>query len=186
LWDETKGSIPQNQREDHPARYTMVEAVNLYDDGIIFEPIHRLLCGIDVSEFLNFIVDALGADFAAVESRETLESTVEKDEGFVGFVSNTNQGILRLKNHDTLFEAVQNVLDTYLEQKSGRIDYVHDLSTVFDVSSTDGNAGLVMPKIEKHDFFPYIIENGCYPRKSFSLGESHEKRYYMEARAIGR
>lgn len=44
--------------------------------------------------------------------------------------------------------------------------------------------GFFLPDIEKNDLFRGVIIDGVLPRKTFSMGEAHEKRYYMESKMI--
>jgi len=47
-----------------------------------------------------------------------------------------------------------------------------------------GNVGFYVPGMDKSDLFKTVILDGALPRKTFSMGEAHEKRFYMEARKI--
>ena len=46
-WYAQRESIPEEEREGHPLRYALVELVSIYDEGLSFHPIHRLLCNVD-------------------------------------------------------------------------------------------------------------------------------------------
>ena len=188
MWEDIKPTIPTQSRSSHPARFAMVEAINLYDDGINFEPIHRLLFGVKTDDFIDLCCHRTGSTFSRIGSADRLMSTLAdgaKGTG-VGVISENICGVIKLapENATKAVELVQLVIDEFLDLHGGEVDYVHDMETIVHHGSTAPNAGLVMPGIEKAQFFPYIISNGCYPRKSFSLGESTEKRYYLEARRI--
>ena len=188
MWEDVKPTIPSQRRSAHPARFAMVEAINLYDDGIIFEPIHRLLFGVNAAGFVDQCCQRTGGRFSKAASADHLIRTLaEATEGTgVGIISENTFGVIELppENVSKAVELVQLAIDEFIDRNGGDVDYVHDLETILHHGSTHSNAGLVMPGIEKTQFFPYIIANGCYPRKSFSLGESTEKRYYLEARRI--
>ena len=42
----------------------------------------------------------------------------------------------------------------------------------------------MLPAMAKRELFNYVASNGILPRKTFSLGEAEEKRYYLEAARI--
>ena len=181
LWEETKAVLRKEDLETHPARYAMVEAVNIYDTGITFEPIHRLLFGVDAEAFILFCLrdNRIGFD--------RLPQAMEPEgSNRVGCVAENLTGVLRVGdgNASETTALLQGIVDDFLKGHGGSIDFVHDLDTATELGSKSGNIGLVMPAIQKDEFFPFIIRNGAFPRKSFSMGESREKRYYMEARVI--
>ena len=80
---------------------------------------------------------------------------------------------------------LQAFLDDYLEQHSeAKIDYIHGEDVVSKLGNEAGNMGFFLPDIEKNDLFRGVIIDGVLPRKTFSMGEAHEKRYYMESKMI--
>ncbi len=181
-WEDLKSSLSDKELNNHPARYAMVEAVNIYDDGITFEPIHRLFFNIDSGKLLEHFMEngtyeklTRGAPRAGVP-----------EPGEIGFISAEEVGVIKLAT-GTASEttaAAQDVIDSFLSSVDCRIDFVHDLDRAVELGGEARNACCIMPKITKEEFFQFIVKNGCYPRKSFSMGESNEKRYYMEARII--
>jgi len=182
-WEDLKTSLSQAELADHPARFAMVEAVNLYDEGISFEPIHRLFFDVKPSDLLESFTMAEGVEFKKLP----LQSGVETPgAGEIGFISSGESGIIcfsKASASETIASA-QKIIDSYLASSDCRIDFVHDLDRVTELGSISGNACCIMPKLKKEEFFGFIVKNGSYPRKSFSMGESNEKRYYMEARII--
>ena len=79
------------------------------------------------------------------------------------------------------------ILDDYLEQHAeAKIDYIHGENVVSSLGTAEGNMGFFLPEIEKNDLFRGVIIDGVLPRKTFSMGEAHEKRYYMESKMIVR
>lgn len=46
-WESIKENLSEEERDAHPARYCLVELVNLYDEALKFEPIHRVLFNVD-------------------------------------------------------------------------------------------------------------------------------------------
>ena len=82
---------------------------------------------------------------------------------------------------------LQTGLDAYLAQHpSVKIDYIHGEDVTRSLAAQPGNVGLLLPDIAKNDLFRGVVFDGVLPRKTFSMGEAHEKRYYMEAKAIVR
>ena len=67
---------------------------------------------------------------------------------------------------------------------AGKIDYVHGDEVVSKLGGQAGNAGFYVPGMDKSDLFKTVILDGALPRKTFSMGEAKEKRFYMECRKI--
>lgn len=79
---------------------------------------------------------------------------------------------------------IQLVIDKMLEDGLGKVDYIHGEDVTIKLGNEKGNIGIVLPDIHKENFFSDMLKDGAYPRKTFSIGHAHEKRYYMEARKI--
>ena len=82
---------------------------------------------------------------------------------------------------------LQPVLDNYLEihaEKNPEIDYIHGNDEVFRLGGKNAATSILLPPIAKDSFFSSISNNGPLPRKSFSMGEASEKRFYMECRKL--
>jgi hypothetical protein len=180
-WEDLKSSLPATEIAGHPARFAMVEAVNLYDSGISFEPIHRLFFDVDPDKLLGSFTGT------GVEYRRLSGQSIDAaGAGEIGYISAKEAGVIRfgsLTASETIL-AAQEIIDTFLSSEECRIDFVHDLDKATELARKAGNACCIMPQLRKDEFFSFIVKNGCYPRKSFSMGESNEKRYYMEARVI--
>lgn len=153
------------------ARFALVEIVNLHDQGIIFEPIHRVLFDIDTQDVLSFMQSRAGN---GVQYHEIPYKTISGD------------GTLRLSKelHMLSVGALQSLLDAYMLQHDCRIDYIHGADAVEKLSRKRGNMGFILPAMNKNELFPTVAEKGALPRKTFSMGEACEKRYYMECRRI--
>ena len=183
-WEDVKAAIPAGKRQDHPARYAMVEIVNLYDAGITFEPIHRLFFDVDPVVLLDHFRDNAEVQFTNLGGQ--ISQAIEPGAQDVGLISKEMKGIMHFKTAGAseTTATTQRFIDSFLSASNCRIDFVHDLDTAVELGVEPRNSCFVMPKICKTEFFRFIVRNGCYPRKSFSMGESSEKRYYMEARKI--
>ena len=168
-WDIIKNTIPEKDRENHPARYALMEVNNLYDDGIIFEPIHRVMFNVD-------------KDFAQ-EFRNAFNGN------FISFIYTQLEGKkeLRLpKNAPMAYLQVQTYLDEYLKSHpESKIDFIHDEDELVSVADKNINSvAIAMPALTKEDLFSYLANDRVLPRKSFSMGHANEKRYYLEAKKI--
>ena len=168
-WDIVKKDLSPKERENHPARFALVEANNLYDEGIIFEPIHRVLFNVDrcFEKELRSKVDG-----------EFISFTYSKDEG---------KKELRLPaNAPMAYYQVQTFLDEYLKSHpETKIDFIHDEDELISVANkNDKSIAIAMPALTKADLFDYLATGKVLPRKSFSMGHANEKRYYLEAKKI--
>ncbi len=197
IWEELKKK--EGSGEDvmsHPARYALVELVNLHDEGLEFEPIHRVVFGIDAEDVFKEMSafyakhgsELLIDSFESVSEAET-EALKSRDADFhaITFVSPEIAGVLTIKNPKFTLEVatLQSFIDFYMEdKKSVKIDYVHAKEVVSDLGAKPGNMGFFLESISKHDLFKTIILDGALPRKTFSMGEADEKRFYLECRKI--
>ena len=188
IWEDTKTTLPPREREDHPARYALVELVNLYDRGITFEPIHRVLFGTDGAKTLKAMEEALGP-FSPLTNDEAVSAAVKNapaEAPVVGIAYEGTRGIITLRDPRVLPTAqVQDWLDEYLKGDAVEdIDYIHGDQATFTLGDKLRSLGILLPAIEKDNFFATILDRGVFPRKTFSMGEAREKRFYMEAREI--
>ncbi len=147
-------------------RYALVEAVNIFDAGVVFEPIHRLAVTSKPHELVSYLGDRLSGDG---------KTKVFLSDGSVGTLSIPDDGIRAV-------EAVQKALDDYSAENGCRIDYIHGEESLRKASRA--GVGIMLPAMAKRELFNYVASNGILPRKTFSLGEAEEKRYYLEAARI--
>jgi hypothetical protein len=171
-----------------------VEIVNLYDPGIEFHAIHRLVTEINPADFFAFLrrrpgftlakTGGAAAVFAACEEASRAVSGAFT----VGVLSRSENEVLSFQKDGASFPtgAVQNVLEEFLRLRGGKIDYIHGERSLASLSLREGCAGIVLPALPKDRLFPIVVKEGVLPRKAFSLGEAPEKRFYIEARRIGR
>jgi hypothetical protein len=188
IWEKTKSQVGM----DHPARYALVEIENVHDDGLEFEPIHRVLFGLKKELFAE-----LGKTFGAnliykpVASAEEMVKAVDSARGerhVIGLVGGGKGfGLLEIANPSSNLPVgtIQAYLDAFLKEGGAeKIDYVHGEDVTVKLGSQPGNAGFYLPGMSKSDLFKTVILDGALPRKTFSMGEAREKRFYMEARKI--
>ncbi|MBQ9963679.1 MAG: DUF1015 family protein, partial [Clostridia bacterium] len=79
---------------------------------------------------------------------------------------------------------LQNFLDEYVPAHGASVDYIHGEEAVRELSEPADALGILLKGIPKDGFFDGIRAGGHFPRKTFSMGEAHEKRYYMETRLL--
>lgn len=162
-WERIKAGLTEEERAAHPARYALCEAVNIYDPALSFQPIHRLIKTDKPQEFLKgFCPQGEGCAYTVAGGERRR----------VPFSADTPQGIRELDGY----------IARFIAENGGEVDYIHGESEL--VSFSEMGVGILLPAIAKNDFFRLIISGGNLPRKTFSMGEGNEKRYYIEGRFI--
>ena len=191
VWDEYKTSHPHcAQEKDCSVRYALVEIVNIYDSGLTFEPIHRVIFDSDPKTLIEKLAQKLNATVKSVSSTAELENSVKKsaaDFGFVFTKNGTNEFVLlETKITELAVARFQPVLDEILKSEfpSAKIDYIHGAQEVFRLGAKKNAVGILLPPVAKDSFFATINSHGPLPRKSFSIGEADEKRFYLECRRL--
>ena len=188
IWEKIKPQVGM----DHPARYALVEIENVHDEGLEFEPIHRVLFGLKKSLFAA-LQSTFGANFTytPVASAEEMVKRVDSADGekqAIGLVvAGKGFGVAEIAHPSSNLPVgtIQAFLDPFMKDGGAeKIDYVHGEDVVVRLGSQAGNAGIYLPGMHKSDLFKTVILDGALPRKTFSMGEAREKRFYMEARKI--
>ena len=165
-WNNVKVSLSEEERENHPARYALVELVNIYDEGIYFEPIYRYVFGVDKEKFLKGLKEVDGGNMQVYADGKSFVQKGEND---------LPEGI----------RAVDKYVKEFIQTFGGGVDYVHGEANLKKLVDDKGDAvGILFDKLDKADLFKYVSKNGAFPRKTFSMGEGVEKRYYLEGRRI--
>ncbi len=177
VWDKTKPHVAH----DHPARFALVEVVNLYDPGLRFEPIHRLVRTPTPSDWVAGLARVLGLDVTTCSQAE-LESARSDDASVVGFVAGSETGYMRMESSKDL--PVASVQEYINLQRDLSVDYIHGWETSIQLGRQPDSAVVLLPEFDPGQLFPTVSQRGVLPRKAFSLGEAEEKRYYLEARRI--
>lgn len=187
IWENIKAKVGP----DHPARYALVEIENVHDTGLEFAPIHRVLFNVKADP-----VQALckyfgqGITFTPAKDQPSMISQVNQTvvgEHHFGLIDKTGFKVITIKKpvSNLPVGTLQLFLDTWLKSGwAGTIDYVHGDDTVCTLGSKPDNVGFYLPGMPKGDLFKTVILDGALPRKTFSMGEAHEKRFYMECRKI--
>lgn len=195
-WENIKKCLTVEEAENHPARFALVELVNVHDEGLVFEPIHRVVFNISAQDLLNEMIKYFGGDLAAYKlqfnSKAEMDKEVEKLKSAGGmhvlpFVARELFGVFVIKQPSLNLEvgSLQAFLDDYALKKGElKIDYIHGEDVVTELGTTPGNIGFFLPAMDKNDLFKTVIVDGVLPRKTFSMGEAEEKRFYLECRRI--
>jgi len=172
IWKEKQA---EGAPDDHPARYALVEVENIHDPGLHFHPIHRVLFGVDPERIRRALKTEIGAKTADGPSVRIVEPDGSETDLHVA----VPPGRLAV-------EPLQEALDAYLAgHPEADIDYIHGADSVRElVEGRSDRVGLLLPDLDKSSFFGRITDVGPYPRKTFSIGEAVEKRYYLEARRL--
>lgn len=187
IWESIKAKVGP----DHPARYALVEIENVHDEGLEFAPIHRVLFKVQ-SDPITALKAHFGASISFVQAGSQSEMIAAVNhaiagEHHFGVITPAGFQVAVVKNPASNLPVgtLQAFLDLWLKTgQAGTIDYVHGDDVVCELGSKAGNAGFYLPGMPKSDLFKTVILDGVLPRKTFSMGEAHEKRFYMECRKI--
>ena len=158
----------------HPARYALAEIVNLHDDALTFEPIHRVLFGIDENEFLKFLTEN-GVKEAECGCGQVFEMVIDGE---------SKNYCVKNPTANITVGSVQNLIDEYFKSHTGTVDYIHGDDVVRDFGKVKSNIGILFDVMDKSELFKTVILDGALPRKTFSMGHAHDKRFYTECRKI--
>lgn len=174
-WQEVRATLTEEEAKNHPARYALVEICNLHEESLVFEPIYRLIENVDVME--------LADDFEAFASSQNGR-----------FPAQTFDMILEGNNVEVTIEhpeytlpvaSLQHFLDEWLKSHTrALIDYIHGEDTLCRLAAREACAGFVFEGMSKSELFSAVEADGTLPRKTFSMGNAADKRYYIECRKI--
>lgn len=189
-WEKIKQNLSEEEIKTHPARFALCEIENVHDDGIVFEPIHRVVfakkgqSGMDiVNETVEVLKEQNGDAHLEAAGAKAPEGSFA-----IPYVVGEEKGTIIVDAPKSKLEvgALQAALDVIVkEREDADVDYVHGTSSVEKLAAKEGNAGFFLPAMDKHMLFPAVAADGALPRKTFSMGEANEKRYYIESRYIG-
>ena len=188
VWDNAKTALTEKERENNPLRYALCEFVNIHDPGIEFMPIHRVLFKVNVSNCLQAVSGHLnesGIDARIVYGHWHMTDMSNGCQ--IPFATKDRVGKIELSTKLTpaVIAVVQEALDKYVaETENTSIDYIHGDEAFNELANQYDNLGFYFEPIDKGTFFETVIENGVLPKKTFSMGEAEQKRYYLECRKI--
>ncbi len=174
-YENLKAEIGEEKAKNSPARYALCELVNLHDASLEFEAIHRVIFDADGDAFLralekeydvSYDENATGQSFKFVKNGETKKVTVLNPTEYLTVAT------------------VQKALDAFVPENGGEIDYIHGEDVVLKLCDKPENFGIILEAMDKSDLYKSVILDGALPRKTFSMGEACDKRFYTEARKI--
>ena len=173
-YEQLKRENPDKDLSNHPARYALVEIVNLHSPALEFEAIHRIVTGIDRADILSKMICEL--DLTEDKSEQKIQ--IMQD-------GQLKDMYIHKPTSKLTVGSLQNFLDKYLAENSGKIDYIHGIDVLKKLSMAEDSVGFILPDMGKEELFPTVICDGALPRKTFSMGHAEDKRFYIEARKIG-
>lgn len=174
-WEQIKQELTEEQAKSHPARYALVELTNVHDESLEFEPIHRVVTDTDTEAMIKSFY-------------EFYPQASHKDNGGQKIIWHTKSqsGAFYVKDAPSKL-AVGTLgifLDKYLQENKGEVDYIHGEDVTEKLARQDNAIGFILPSMEKGELFETVIHDGALPRKTFSMGEAHDKKFYMECKEI--
>ena len=169
-YEELKKNNPGVDLSAHPARYALVELENIHDPSQEFEPIHRVIFNTDTKKMLKAVEENICA-----EGGYPVKWYIGSESGTV---------YLDRAKSELAVGVLQAFLDEYLKENEGEIDYIHDDDALIALAAKENAIGFLVPGMEKSQLFRGVVSDGVLPRKTFSMGHSREKRYYLESRKI--
>ncbi len=170
-WENLKPTLSKEEIENHPARFCLVEIENIHDEALEFEPIHRVVFNADPEKLL--------ANFRAY-----YPDTDVTDNGgqHIEYTYKGKKGDLFVKNSPSAL--CVGTLQKFLDDAGYEVDYIHGADVAEKLANADNTIGFLLPAMEKSDLFRGVIADGALPRKTFSMGEAEDKRFYFEAKKI--
>lgn len=173
-WENLKKYLSEEEKENHPARFALCEIVNLHNDALEFEPIHRVVFDVDKDKLFEEMSKYYDISFTN-NGGQSFEYICEKEKGTI-YVNNPSSNLA--------VGTLQNFLDYYTDKFGASVDYIHGRDVTEKLGTQKGNIGFILLSMNKNQLFPTVISDGALPRKTFSMGEAFEKRFYLEAKRI--
>ncbi len=187
IWQQMKANAPAH----HPARFAMVEIVNIHNPAINFEPIHRVLKGCEIDIWQAAVeYSHNNLDIHHFQDFESMSSAVMADKDNAQTIGVFNQHIYStIQFTPTLHTLAVGNIQLFLDDLQSKytaleIDFIHGTDTIKSLGMQNNHTGIFLPVMMKKQLFNSVINDGPLPRKTFSMGEANEKRYYLESRLI--
>ncbi len=186
-WERIKDKVSSK----HPARFALVEVVNIHNQGIEFEPIHRLVKNVKFN-FLETLLTFFPRELNVIDKQDfhSLKDHINNqrsDYQLIGIIADGNFQIIKISKprHSLPVGSIQLFLDDLiLKHPEIKLDFIHGDDALLQLASQPNSIGIYLPSMQKSSLFKSVIKDGPLPRKTFSMGEAHEKRYYLECRRI--
>ena len=170
-WENIKKTLSDEEKKTHPARYCLVEIENIHDEALEFEPIHRVVFDTNPEKLLEDLM-------------KYYPSTSKEDNGgqHIKYIYAEGCGDLYIKDAPSAMAV--GTLQQFLDDYGCKTDYIHGSESTEKLAKREGCIGFILPKMEKDELFETVIRDGALPRKTFSMGEAWDKKFYMEAKKI--
>ncbi|MCL2196430.1 MAG: DUF1015 domain-containing protein [Treponema sp.] len=185
IWNELKKN---GAKPSHPCRYALVEIENIYDSAIEFEPIHRVVFDINFDDAVSLLSKLPDYSCRKIESADELTRLCKNNSAAncFGIISQGRYALIETSAAGIATACLQPLLDNFAKDNPQLIDYIHDEEEVFRLAENKSKlaAGILLPPVQKSGLFETVARIGPLPRKSFSMGHSAEKRFYLECRAL--
>ena len=176
LYEEIKADIGEDAAMLHPARYALCEIVNLHDGALEFEPIYRVVFGVQPESFICELESYAKNLCGASDDEQRIEYTYGDVKGEI---------VIKSPECQLTVGSVQQFIDSYIKtHEDTTVDYIHGLESTYTLSQKSNAVGLTFDGMEKNQLFRTVICDGALPRKTFSMGHAEDKRYYIECRKI--
>ncbi|NLV58545.1 MAG: DUF1015 domain-containing protein [Clostridiales bacterium] len=178
-WEELKPGLSAEKQECHPARFALVELENIHEEALVFKPIHRLVTG--------YAPEALLEDWRSYAESRGMSLEGGKGSQEILCVYGEMEKLVRVDHSPQMLAVgtLQAFLDNWLPDHPGvKLDYIHGDDTLRALARQEGAMGFLLPKPHKDSLFATVRKEGVLPRKTFSMGEANEKRYYLETRRL--
>lgn len=155
------------------SRFALVEIVNIHNPAIEFEPIYRVMFGVNRKELVDYLTD----------KNETEQG--EKEHTFTVIDSEGEEQLSLVPTSKLPVGTLQGYLDEYLKAHPDvEIDYIHGTDEVRRLCEDKNTVGFIFEGMKKDDLFAAVDQDGSLPRKTFSMGHADDKRFYIEGRRI--
>ena len=193
IWEDLKAEAGGSAEVMQSAkRFALVEVVNLHDDALQFEPIHRVIFKIAqdrdlLAELQAHYQDRFSQHQLGTLAELTAEVNVSGVTHRIGVVKADGYAVAEVADPDANLAVgtLQSFLDGFIKSGGAEdIDYVHGTEPLTNLGAKPGNMGFYLPPMDKHELFKSVILDGALPRKTFSMGEAYEKRFYVECREL--
>lgn len=174
-WETIKKGLTAEQITTHPARFALVELMNVHDATLEFEPIHRVVFDVQPEKLIKAMLEYYK------------EASFENNGGQkITYCYKDKEGEIYVNNAPSKLAVgtLQQFLDSYTKENGGETDYIHGACITKELASADNTIGFILPSMEKNELFETVIHDGALPRKTFSMGEAHDKKFYMECKKI--
>ncbi len=169
-YEKLKETLKPEEAAVHPARYALAEIVNLHDEALVFEPIHRVVFGVEPEKLL--------ADFADFCRQNEGQNAPQE----IPYYFEGGEGTIHIEK--PVSPLAVGTLQQFLDARGIKTDYIHGDEVVKKLGREPGNMGFLLPSMDKNALFDTVEADGVLPRKTFSMGQANDKRFYLEARKI--